>query len=216
MRARSACIIAALVAMAALTPAASAHERYFSEDDAILIILGEQNEPVYTYDWTNLDFFVRDNATGEGIPGVEQTVTATLIAPNGAELDRPIEPQFGATGEYAFVEDYLLTMPGQYQVRLDGSVNGTDISGTYLLPGPRGDMGAQAFPLPIEHDLLGLAEANSALEDEVADLEDQIAELETRLAALEDDDSTNDAPALSLLPLIGLLGLLALTHRRRA
>ena len=200
----------------ALAPAASAHERYFSDDDTVMIILGEQNEPVYTYDWTNLDLIVRDNATGASISGVEATLNVTLIAPNGEELSLPIEPQHGEEGRYEFVEDYFLTMPGQYKARLEGTINGTDVTGEYLLPGPRGAMDGQAFPHPVESDLRTLHETTADLQAQIDALEAQLAELEE--AGSGEDGTTQastNAPAPAALALVATLGALAVLARRR-
>lgn len=160
-------VLATLALVLTLLPTASAHERYFSSDGKYLLILGEQDEPVYTYDFTNLDFFVRDNDTGDPIPGVETTVNATLIAPNGAEMSMPIQPKFGAEGEYEFEEGYLLTLPGQYSVRLDGDINGTDVTGEYLLPGPRDSMTTVTFPHDDVQDLRELQQRVDALETQI-------------------------------------------------
>jgi hypothetical protein len=167
----TAVILGTLMLVLAALPAASAHERYFSSDNKYLLILGEQNEPVYTYDFTNLDFFVRDNSTGDPIEGVEETVTATLIAPNGEELSRPLEQQFGSPGEYAFDGDYILTLPGQYKVRLEGEIDGTDVTGEYLLPGPRGDSTDIYFPHSDLEDLRALQQRIDALEAQIDQME---------------------------------------------
>lgn len=194
-------VLATLALALTLLPMASAHERYFSPDDQYLIILGEQNEPVYTYDFTNLDFFVRDNATGDPIPGVEETVTVTLIAPNGAEMSMPIEPQFGAEGEYAFEEDYILTLPGQYSVRLEGDINGTDVTGEYLLPGPRESMTSITFP----HDDV----------QDLRELEDRIDALEAQMDQADGGDAQGQSPGFAWLPvLIGAVVGLTLHARR--
>lgn len=200
MRASYATLATLALVLTAL-PAVSAHERYFVGD--YLIILGEQNEPVYTYEFTNLDFFVRDNATGDPISGVEETVTATLIAPNGEEMSQPLAPQHGAEGEYEFEEDYILTMPGQYSVRLEGNIDGTDVTGEYLLPGPRGDMTEITFP----HDDV----------QDLRELEGRIAALEAKLEAQNGgaDEGGVGSPGFVWLPVLLSVGLgLAMRARR--
>lgn len=199
-------VLATFAIALTLLPMASAHERYFTSDGNYLLVIGEQDEPVYTYDWTNLDFFVRDNATGDPITGVEDTVTVTLVAPNGAEMTRPLSPQFGVEGEYEFEEGYLLTLPGQYSVRLDGDINGTDVTGEYLLPGPRGDMTDHTFP-------------HQDIED-LRELHERMAQMEAHMDQMMMDGNTNDnqqvqSPGFAWLPvLIGAVLGLALRARR--
>lgn len=197
-----------LLALCLLVPTAAAHERYFSPDDRFLIVLGEQNEPVYTYDFTNLDLSVRDNATGDPISGVEETLGAVLVAPDGSELSLPLAVQHGQEGRYEFVEEYQLTMPGQYKVRLTGDIDGTDVGGTYLLPGPRGDFRDITFP----HDDV----------PDLRELQERIDALEAQVAALEAEDQNgvetpgdNGAPGPGALMLLGALGAALVVARRR-
>lgn len=220
-----------LLAAAFTSPLASAHEHYLTDDGKFSIVLGEQNEPVYTYDWTNLDFIVSEdseNGTGGPVPGVHETVEATLIAPGGEELSLPLEPQFGERGRYAFAEDYYLTQPGQYEVRLEGNINGTDVTGTYLLPGPRESISGQGFPaddVPSALDLRSQLQDKQATidqqADEISDLETRISELESKLSTLESDvqsaeQAANNAPGAGpLAALAALAGVALIAIRRR-
>lgn len=167
-------IIAILaLALFVLVPTASAHERYTSPDGAITMVLGEQSEPVYTYDFTNLDIILSYADSGEPVLNVHQarTLTATLIAPDGQELTRPLAAQHGQPGRYDFNDDYQLTQAGQYHVRLEGHIEGHDMNGTYRLPGPREDMRNYTFPATDVPDLLQLQAEIAALEDRVDTLE---------------------------------------------
>lgn len=204
--------IASLIAVALIVPSASAHERYSSPDGSIIIVLGEQNEPVYTYDFTNLDLIVSDNATGDPITGVEETLQATLIAPNNEELSMPIEAQHGSEGRYQFVEDYVLTMPGQYKVRLDGTINGVDVSGEYLLPGPRGAFTDITFPHADVADVRELQEEHDALE---AELEALRAEMEALQAQVDSGDNTGEAPIAGFALTGALVAVVAALRGRR-
>ncbi len=226
-------ITAALLAAAAMAPVASAHESYQTDDGRFTLVLGEQGEPVYTYDWTNLDFIVSedsDNGTGGPVPGVDETVNATLIAPGGEEHSLPIAPQHGEVGRYEFAEDYFLTQPGQYEVRLEGDINGTDVTGTYQLPGPRTSMSGQGFPaddvpslLTLDASLQELQDAqgdNAELQQTVSQLESQITSLEERIAALEAADTGEQpdqqgAPGAGALAAIAALGAVAFATVRR-
>ncbi len=193
-------VLATLALVLTVLPMASAHETYFVGEYAIT--LGEQNEPLYTYEFTNLDFFVRDNATGDAINGVEETVTVTTIAPNGAEMSMPIAPKRGTEGQYEYEEEYILTLPGQYSVRLEGDIGGTDVTGEYLLPGPRESMTTITFP----HDDV----------QDLRELQERIAALEAQADGDGDDNPQGGAPGFAWLPvLIGAALGLALRARRR-
>lgn len=204
-----AAMLGILLALCLLVPTAAAHERYFSPDDRFLIVLGEQGEPVYTYDFTNLDLSVRDNATGEPITGVEETLEATLVAPDSSELSLPLAVQHGQEGRYEFVEEYQLTMPGQYEVRLEGDIDGTDVTGTYLLPGPRGDFRDITFPHDDVPDLRELQDRIDALEAQVEALDNQE---QSNGVATSDE---NGAPGPGALLLLGALGAALVVARRR-
>lgn len=202
-----------LLALCLLVPTAAAHETYVSADGLVKITLGEQDEPVYTYDFTNLDLILRDNTVAEGetrsISGAEETLQATLIAPNGEEMSLPLKVQHGETGRYEFTEGYLLTMPGQYKVRLEGTVEGTDVTGTYLLPGPRGDSMDITFPHDDVEDL-------RALQQRVDDLEARLDALgATNQGGEVEAGADNGAPGPGALMLLGAIGAALAVARRR-
>lgn len=231
MRAIHTFLIAGLLLTAAV-PLAIAHERYESPDGKYQLVLGEQNEPVYTYDFTNLDFIVTEIETGGPVPGVNATVEATVIAPGGEELSMEIEPQHGETGRYEFAEDYLLTQPGQYKVRLDGTINGTDVSDEYLLPGPREPFTAVTFPHDDVQDLRELQQENQELRERIDELETRMTQMEDHMDAMmeggmdgsdgqdaSDGDDTQEnsanAPGFSLFAALAALAVIAVVRQRR-
>jgi len=236
---RTALAIALLLGATALaTSGALAHEHYQSDDGQYSIVVGEQNEPVYTYDWTNLDLIVHEteaNGTGGPVPGVHETVNATLVSPGGDELSLPIEAQYDEKGRYEFVEDYYLTQPGQYEVRLTGEINGTDVNGTYKLPGPRTSMADRGFPqttstlVDLEQTTSDLEAENQNLANRVESLESKVSDLESKLSTLEqtagsssgdgssgaDGADQQTAPTVGAFVAIALVGIVALAHTRR-
>lgn len=185
-----------LVSLAA--PHASAHVTYPTDDDAYQITVGQQGEPVYTFQRTGLDLIIRENTTERTeVSGLEETLTVTLVGPGGEERNLPIEPQFGSVGRYTFVEGYTLTQPGLYQVRIEGTIRNTAVSGTYDMPHEVLPQSEIMFPDEGLPTLKDLRDRNQALEQRVQALEE---------AGSGGDDAGRDSPA----PLLGVLLALVL------
>jgi PGF-CTERM protein len=225
-------LTAALVALLVGAPTASAHESYEIGDGEITITVGDQNEPIYTYKWTNLDLIVRDEA-GDPVALDEdqlEALDARLEAPGGEMLDRPLEGQYGEEGRYEFTEGHFYTQPGQYTLHLDGEINGTNATGTYDLPGPRQAGNDYAFPHDNVPTILDLQTAVQQLQDAQQDneqLEQRVQELEDKIVQLEDDQSTlatqqdeirdqaNETPGFGLAAALAAIVGVALTGARR-
>lgn len=228
MRATTTILIAGLLLTAA-SPLAAAHERYESPDGKYQIVLGEQGEPVYTYDFTNLDVIVSEIETGGPVPGVNATVEATLIAPGGEELSMELEPQHGEVGRYQFADEYILTQPGQYKVRLEGDINGSDVTGEYLLPGPRDPRTTITFPHSDVKDLRALQQENQDLKERIDELETRMTQMEDHMdAMMEGDTASSDgasdrssqetsagAPGFGLFAALAALAVIAVVGQRR-
>lgn len=204
MHVRVTVLALALGSLLLLAPSAMAHETYESDDGEYLITVGSQGEPVYTFQVTNVDLIIRehlgDGERGDEVSGVHQTLTATLIAPGGEEHTDELTTQFGSEGRYEFNDGYVLTQPGIYTLRLEGSINDTPVDGVYDLPHTIPSQSDIMFPdqgLPTAHD--------------VAELQDRVAALET-----QSGDDNNDAPGPGALLLVGLLAFSVLLLRARA
>ncbi len=228
MRAIHTFLIAGLL-LTAVVPLATAHETYESSDGKYQMVLGEQNEPVYTYDFTNLDVIVTEIETDGPVPNVNATVDATLLAPNGEELSMELAPQHGSQNRYEFVEDYILTQPGQYQVLLEGNINGTDVTGEYLLPGPRASFTDIAFPHDDVQDVRELQQENQELRDRIDELETRMTQMEDHMDAMmeggmdgsdgsdggDTQEKSANAPGFSLFAALAALAVIAVVRRRR-
>ena len=184
-------LTALLTSLLALAAPALAHNTYPTDDDAYLITLGDQNEPMYTWKWTGLDLIVRHNNTERTpVEGVEETLQAWLIAPGGKELTTPLRTQFGTVGRYQFEEGYIYTQPGLYRVRLEGTINGTPVNGTFDMPGPREPMDLFTFPDTDVPDLLTLQAENAALREELAALTERMDAMDAHMAAMMEGQGT--------------------------
>lgn len=178
MHARVIVLALALGSLLLLVPGAMAHVTTETDDGAYFITTGQQGEPVYTFQTTNLDLIIRENDNGERgdeVAGAHENLTATLIAPGGQELTDELTTQFGATGRYEFENGFALTRPGVYTLGLEGMVGDTDVTGTYDMPGPIEDQSDVMFPdegLPNLRDLAELQDRVDALEAQVNEMED--------------------------------------------
>jgi MYXO-CTERM domain-containing protein len=199
-------LLTAVLLLGALmvVPAAAAHVTYLTDDEAYVITVGQQGEPVYTFQRTNLDLIIRENTDERAeVGGVHETLTAVLIGPGGEELEGELSPQHGATGRYQFADGYTLTQPGVYTLRLTGTIGESTVDRVYDLPHAIHSQSEVMFPDRGLDDL-------RALNARVADLETRLMQAETQAA----DNGEAPAPGLALVALL-VLGL-ALLARRRA
>ncbi len=205
----------ALGAALVLLPGAMGHVTTETDDGQYFITTGQQGEPVYTFQTTNLDLIIRENDNGEQgdeVPGVHENLSATLIAPGGEELTDGLTPQFGATGRYEFENGYALTQGGIYLLRLEGTVGDTDVTGEYDMPGPIENQNDVMFPdegLPSLRDVAELQERVDTLEAEVDSLQAQ-SDGENG----GQDDENGQAPGPGALLVVGLVASIALVMRR--
>jgi PGF-CTERM protein len=224
--------LTALTALVALAGGALAHESYDIGDGEYTVTVGDQNEPIYTYKWTNLDLIIRDSE-GEPVQLEEDeldALDARLEAPGGEMLNRSIEGQYGEEGRYEFPEGHFYTQPGQYTLHLDGEIRGVDASGAYDLPGPRQAGNEFAFPHDDVPTLLDLQSAIDELRQAQQDneqLEQRVQQLEDRISELEDEQSTlasnqeeieaqaNGTPGFGLGAGLAALAAVALVAARR-
>src|ERR1044072_8904428 len=170
---RAAALLA--LALAATVPAASAHTSVFSADGKVRVVVGQLNEPVSTYAVSGLDVCFQENTTARApIAGINAgAISATVRAPNAAELKQDLKAQFGRAGCFTFSEPYVLTQPGQYVVDLTASINGSALDGKSGAAGgavvARSDITFPDSSVP----------SNAELQGKVAALEARVATLES-------------------------------------
>lgn len=122
------CITFALLLALLVPGAALAHEtRILGPEDGTqyAVTVGMLNEPVFTEVRTGLDLIVRTAADEEPVEGLETSLRVTITAPTGETRVLDVRPQFRAPGRYT--DDYILTVPGTYHVRVRGFIGALEI-----------------------------------------------------------------------------------------
>ncbi len=116
----------------ALTAIGFAHQtQVVGEGDAqYKIIVGYSTEPAFTEERNGLDLFVR-TAADEPVPNLENSLSATLIAPDGATRELTLRGVHGSPGDYT--DDFILTATGVYQLHLTGFIGATEVDLTFEL-----------------------------------------------------------------------------------
>jgi hypothetical protein len=94
------------------------------------IIVGMVREPAFTNERNGLDLIVRRNDDNAPVENMERSLSAVLISPDGRTA-RPLKlrPQFGKPGYYT--DDFIMTVPGVYKIRIFGTVSDVTFDETY-------------------------------------------------------------------------------------
>ena len=116
------------LALGALAPqAALAHERRTVA--GYTFIVGFMNEPALAYYPNALDLRVQD-AGGQPVTGLEQTLRAEVIVGGGAQRrELELEPAFNQPGRYFGY--FIPTLPGDYTFRIYGQVGGQQVDESF-------------------------------------------------------------------------------------
>lgn len=122
---RASLLLAALFA----SVTAAAHETQLVDGGQYKVIVGYATEPAYTEERNGLDLFVR-TADDQPVENLENSLSAVLIAPDGATTRQlSLRPVFGQPGDYT--DDFILTEPGFYTLRLTGFIGATEVDLTF-------------------------------------------------------------------------------------
>jgi hypothetical protein len=114
---------------------ASAHERRMVGGGKYQFVVGFLNEPAVQSFQNGIDLTVTDltqkDASGNGKPvdGLEKTLKAQVMVPNGAKRDVTLATRFGMPGKYAGY--FVPTAPGSYMFRIYGAVGDQQIDETF-------------------------------------------------------------------------------------
>ena len=106
------------------------------------VTVGMLNEPVYNEVRTGLDLIIRDAADDGPVEGLENSLTAEITAPGGQARTLELRPQYGKPGYYT--DDYILTEPGTYTIRVRGFIGELQVDESY--PREVGDVQDLRFP----------------------------------------------------------------------
>ena len=94
------------------------------------LIVGLRVEPAYTDVLNGLDLLVRRVSDGAPVEGLEKTLNAELISPDGAARRRlQLRPVHGQPGRYT--DDFVPTRPGVYRIRIWGAIGDVQFDETF-------------------------------------------------------------------------------------
>lgn len=112
---------------------ALAHERV--EVGPFVFAVGQLNEPSMAGEINGLDLIIRRKADNSPVVGAEKNITVEIIGPSGqrrvykwsedAKDIYRLRPQPGADRAGRYQTKWILAVPGQYQVRIFGEIEGT-------------------------------------------------------------------------------------------
>ena len=129
-------VLVAAVLMLALVPTgASAHERRTLAGGKYQTVVGFLNEPAFEGSVNGLDLTVTDESQkgadgkGKAMEGLEKTLKAEVLVPNGAKRDLTVAARFGMPGKYAAY--FVPTQPGTYTFHVYGTVGDAKVDEKY-------------------------------------------------------------------------------------
>ncbi|HEX7003507.1 MAG TPA: hypothetical protein VF168_04925 [Trueperaceae bacterium] len=96
------------------------------------VIVGFSTEPPFTDERNGLSLTVRRSGEGEPVENLQNSLSAQLIGPDGqATLELELRPRHGQPGSYT--DDFVLTQPGVYTLRLSGFIGTAEVDLTFEL-----------------------------------------------------------------------------------
>lgn len=94
------------------------------------VIVGYAKEPAYTDERNGLTLIVR-TADDQPVANLENSLSATLVAPDGSTRRLALRAVHGQPGSYT--DDFILTLPGGYQLLVTGFVGATELDLTFSM-----------------------------------------------------------------------------------
>ncbi|HNR00140.1 MAG TPA: hypothetical protein PKN52_09060 [Trueperaceae bacterium] len=127
-RHRIATALASALAATVLTCGAYAHQSIAVLDSAYTVIVGLLVNPAYSGQLNGIDLAVRD-AGGQAVTGLEKSLTAVVIAPDGSELTLTLRANSAKEGWYT--GNFIPSVQGNYTFRVGGFI-GTESFEAYF------------------------------------------------------------------------------------
>jgi len=125
---RNLALIPVLATLLSLLAAAVAHQSVVVGEGAYRVTVGLLNAPYYVGQIESLDLIIRDSGD-QLIEGLEGSLIAEIIAPNGAKLSLSVWPQSGKPGYYT--ADFIPTVAGNYRIRVIGFIGEVSFDETF-------------------------------------------------------------------------------------
>ena len=124
-------VSAALLALALVTGAALAHQSKEVDGGAYRVIVGYRVNPAYSGQVNGIDLAIR-NADNEPMLGLERSIVAWVIAPDGTELQLTLRANAAKEGWYT--GDFIPTVSGNYTFRVSGFIGTTEFNELFDQP----------------------------------------------------------------------------------
>lgn len=116
-------LVAPLLALLLAASPALAHQSKEVGEGAYRVIVGYLLNPAYSGQVNGIDLAIRD-ADGEPMLGLERSLLAWVIAPDGTQLQLTLRANPAKEGWYT--GDFLPTQPGNYTFRVRGFIGQTE------------------------------------------------------------------------------------------
>lgn len=158
------------LALLALPAPVIAHEHIEVGD--LEFVVGWRSEPPVVGVLNGLDLAIHRHPSEEPVIGAEANLTTTLSA-GPSSVTKGLKPQFGRPGWYTF--DLVPTREGDYSVRIQGTLEGTDVDITVTLQTVAGRADIE-FPVndpsasELQEDILASADETASLRAQVVTL----------------------------------------------
>ena len=103
--------------------AALAHQTLEVGDGAYRLSAGFESEPAFTGIINGLDLMVSDS-DGQPVENLENSLTAVVLGPEGAELVLELSAVYGEPGTYS--GSFIPTVVGDYSFRISGFIGAVE------------------------------------------------------------------------------------------
>ena len=185
----AAALLLAVVVAAAASAAGTAHAHTVDAVGPYRVEIGWMNEPVVSGDTNAIEIYVsplepgldlEDQAFGDGIPGLADTVRLDLLYKD-QRIALRLAPDHNMPGKYyAFVNP---TVAGFYQANVFGTIRDTPIS-LSMHPPKVGERSYLEFPEPSDLVLTQITGEHTGLTEQIRGLETAVAQLEEAQARM--------------------------------